>query len=115
MFLRFEERSSSRTQKFATIASEPERSAKGGNGIKSEGFGERLYAGFRPCASEGGGNRCSPTPPCVRSAGRFDVPRPTADSGGGTPDPRTLDSPHWRNFFQSDSAAKWPRALTWFY
>jgi hypothetical protein len=53
--LRFEERSSSQRQNAVTACRDRKRSVKGGNGINSEGFDERLYAGSRPCASEGRG------------------------------------------------------------
>jgi hypothetical protein len=37
--------------------------------------------------------------PTIRPVRRLDVPRPTADSGGGTPDPRIWNSPRRRNLF----------------
>jgi hypothetical protein len=70
-----------RMQKFVTVAPEPERSAKGNNGIKSEAWRAALCRRLSLRKLKRGGNRPSPTSPCARSAGRVDAPRPTADRG----------------------------------
>ena len=54
--LRFEERSSSRTQNLVTACRDRKRSAKGGNGINSESS-SGFMPEFRPCASAGSGYR----------------------------------------------------------
>jgi hypothetical protein len=46
-----------------------------------------------------------PTLPCARSERRFDAPRPTVDSGGGTPDPKSPNSPRRQHFFSKGAAS----------
>jgi len=72
--LRFEERSSSRTQNLVTACRDRKRSAKGGNGINSEsssGFMPRS----RPCASEGRGYRLVRAEPSQRCSKRDSTER----------------------------------------
>jgi hypothetical protein len=65
-----------------SLTPDPERSAKGGNGMSGEGkdfAALRRRLSLRKLKREG--NRRPPTLPCARCEARYDMPRPTVDKG----------------------------------